>query len=197
MVETDFEAGYIFPVEIKSERLYYTPLHKSEISEKRLFELNSTISSKDTQYVTFSPYENILEAKEFIERSESNFEKGESATYAIFTQDNDDFIGTAGLEINWNRKIAESGVFLYPEYWGHGYGTERGHTFVEVAFKEYTIDTWLSRVHTENIASQKSIEKYVVGSGGEKCGLIPNYNFDGKLADIYLYSLRRREYNCE
>lgn len=189
-----FEDTAVFPTRFESERLYYILFHKADITVKEVFERNKNLNQETTQYVSFSPYETMKEAKDFVESNKEEYNNGDAASYAIFKKETDEWIGTTGLEIDWERKKAESGVFLYPEFWGNGYGTERGHTILELAFTEYNIDIWYSRTHIENTASQNSIEKYVVEPGGEKCGYIPNYKLGEEIVDIYLYAIRRDEY---
>lgn len=195
-METTFEYDRrsVFPRYIESDRLRYRPLHITSLSVQTLFELNRELSEGATRHVMFSPYETMIEAKEFIENAEKEFQAGESANYAMFLKDTNEFIGNCSFEVDWSRKKAESGVFLYPEYWGEGYGTERGETMVELAFEEHHLEVWFSRVAVENTASQRSIEKYVVENGGERIGVIPNCEYPTELRDIYLYSLRKENY---
>jgi len=194
MVETHFVGKDVFPRKIESERLYYELLHQSDITARQLFEKNTEITREHTKYVSFSPYKQMIEGKEYLEHTKKEFENGDAASYAIFKEETDEFIGTTGLEIDWEQRKAESGVFLYPEYWGNGYATERGKAILEVAFSEYNIDIWYSRCHIDNTASQNCIEKYVVDQGGEKCGYLPHYKLGDKIVDVYLYAIRREEY---
>lgn len=192
--EFEFHKSRVFPYRIESDRLVYEPLHMTDVSVKEFFKINNSLSEEDTQHVTFSPHETMIEAQEVLERSEEDYYQGESVNYAMYTKDDNSFIGTCSFEVDWNRKKAESGVFLYPEYWGNGYGTERGETMIKLAFEEHKLDVWISRVAVENEASINSIEKYVVDNGGQRVGVIPNYEYPEELRDIVMYTLRRD--NC-
>lgn len=197
MVKYEFSKMDVFPSYIESERIEFIPVHQSDISVRRMFQRYSSIPEENTTGVTFEPYETMDEAKEFLERSKREFNEGESATYVMRLCETGDWIGISGLEIRWDRKVAESGIYLFEDYWGEGYGTERGETMLEIAFTEYNIDAGVSRCAVDNTASQKSIEKYVVGNGGSKYGRIPNEQMGSQLKDLYMYVVKRTEYENE
>lgn len=194
MVEYEFNGDDVFPTRIETERITFIPVHHADIDVQEMFQRYSNIPEENTAGVTFEPYENMIEAKEFLESSEREFKEGESGSYIMRLTETGEWIGTAGLDIRWDRKIAESGIYLFEEYWGNGYGTERGEAMLEVAFNEYNIEAWVSRCAVDNEASQNSIEKYVVGNGGAKYGRTPNKQMGDQLKDLYMYVLKRDEY---
>lgn len=197
MIDYQFNQNDVFPSYIESERIEFIPIHRTDLSVRTLYQRYSSIPEENTAGVTFDPYETMKEAKDFLEQSKSEFEDGENATYLMKLSETCEWIGITNLVIKWDRKIAESGIYLFEEYRGNGYGTERGETMVEVAFDEYNIDVWLSRCAVDNKASQKSIEKYVVGNGGSKYGRDPNNQMGDTLKDTYKYVLKRTEYESE
>jgi RimJ/RimL family protein N-acetyltransferase len=197
MVDYEFTQDDVFPSYIESERIEFIPIHRTDLSVRTLYQRYSSIPEENTAGVTFDPYETMKEAKDFLEESQSEFEDGENAAYLMKLSETDEWIGVTNLVIKWDRKIAESGIYIFEEYWGNGYGTERGETMVEVAFEEYNIDFWVSQCAVDNKASQNSIEKYVVGNGGSKYGRVPNKPMGDTLKDLYKYVLKRTEYESE
>jgi RimJ/RimL family protein N-acetyltransferase len=164
----------VFPPHMTSERLEYRAVTYEEFSVRELYELYSELSERETKYVTFTPYESHIEAKEFIDSSIESFNEGDSAGYFVFTRDSGEFIGTTGFSPEWDRSVAESGIFFFQEYWGNEYSSERGELMIELAFDIYDFDWWVSKCVAENHASASAIEKYVVENGGERIGVLPN-----------------------
>jgi len=187
----------IFPSIIESDRIIFKKFEYGILDIKKLYKKFSNVSEEDTKYDTFTPYESRIEVKEYIDHCINQFENGESASYFMFLKDSDEFIGTTGFEPSWNKSIAESGVFLFREYWGNGYSSERGNVMVELAFEEYDFDYWVSKCHPDNTGSIKAIEKYVVDNGGEKIGILPNWykNITSpEYDDILFFKLSKKDY---
>lgn len=186
----------LFPSEIVTDRLLLKRINHDAFEIEELYEKYSNLDSDETKYVTFEPYENRKQVKEFIDSSVESFEKGESAGYYMLELDSYDLIGTTGFSPSWDQSIAESGVFIFEEYWNNGYSTERGETMIEMAFEEYDFDYWISRCHPENKGSIGAIENYVVDNGGERVGTLPNWNdgINGNYEDIVFFKLSREGY---
>ena len=195
MIEYSFEKSGIFPNHIQSERINYIPIHEYGVSVRECYNKFSELDPQTTKYVSFDSHESVTESKEYMDRVEEEYKSGEQASYLMELRQTGDWIGTGTLDITWDRKIAESGIYLFEEYWGNGYGTERGETMVEVAFGEYDIEKWVSRCAVDNVASKKSIEKYVVQNGGEKYGRIPNMKVGETVYDLFVYVIDESEYN--
>jgi len=190
-----FDKFDVYPSYIESERLKFIPLHQSKITVKTLYDKFRNVSSDTTKYVTFiKPYTQIIEAKEYMQKCKNEFENGESVTYSIIEKDTEDFIGLTSLKINWDRNIIVSGIYLFKNYWNNGYSTERGELFIDIAFKEYDIDFWVSRCSVDNESSINSMEKYIIGNGGEKWGTLPNRKFTNELKNVYVYAISRKQY---
>lgn len=185
-----------FPTEIETNRLLLKRLGFDVISTKQLFDLYKSLSEEATQHVTFNSYNSINEAHAFINRSIDEFEAGDRGVYAVIEKASEEFIGTADFSPRWNRSLAESGIFLLPEYWGNGYSVERGEAMLELAFEQYELDAWLSRCSVKNSQSARAIQKYVIENGGKRVGVIPNQQHDGELIDCLLFSLRKQEYDA-
>jgi len=188
----------IFPSIIESERIVFKKFEYGVIDIKELYKKFSNVSIKDTKYVTFTPYESRIEVKNYLDHCINQFENGESVSYFMFLKDTDEFIGTTGFEPSWDKSIAESGIFLFRDYWGNGYSTERGKIMLELAFKEYNFDYWISKCHPDNKGSVKAIEKYVVDNGGQRVGILPNWGQGitsvDEYDDLLFYKLSKENY---
>lgn len=188
----------IFPSQIVTDRLLFRKIEYGVLDTDEIYNKYSELSDEETQFVTFNPYENRKQVKDFIDDSIKKFNEGESASYFLFNTMNYDFIGTASFDPSWEKSIAESGVFLFKDYWGNGYSTERGKAMVEMAFEEYDFKHWISKCHPENKGSIGAIQKYVVQQGGEKVGVLPNWltglSSNLKYDDIMYFKLSRKDY---
>lgn len=197
MVNFVFESNEsVFPTLIETERLEMRPVNHKNLSVMEMYEIYKDIPEYVTRYVTFESYDNPMEAKQFIEDSVSRFENSKNAGYVMYEKDSGDFIGTTSFDPNWEQSIAESGIFMFEDYWGNGYSTERGEAMVELAFEFYDFNYWISKCHPDNDGSIGAIENYVVENGGERVGVLPN---QGRLSgdeykDILYFKLSRQQY---
>lgn len=187
----------IFPKSIETERIDFKKMRYGLIEIDEFYRKYSNVTENETQYVTFEPYNNRMEVKEYIDYSIKSFEDGESAVYCMFKKNSDNFIGTASFDPSWDKSIAESGVFIFEEYWGNEYSSERGEAMLELAFKEFDFDYWISKCHPKNQGSIRAIEKYVVKNGGSKVGILPNWLEGMKpldYDDILYFKLSKNDY---
>lgn len=188
----------LFPDQILTDRLLLRRIEYGAFEIKELYDKYSNLTSEETQYVTFEPYDNRKEVKNFIDGAVENFENGDSAGYYMIKLDGYDLIGTASFDPSWEQSIAESGVFIFKQYWGNGYSTERGEAMVEMAFEEYDFEHWISRCHPKNSGSIGAIENYVVDNGGERVGELPNWHkgvSEEGYDNILYFKLSKEDYN--
>jgi RimJ/RimL family protein N-acetyltransferase len=197
MADFVFSSEYIFPVEIRTSRLKFSRITYDTASIEQMYELHSEVPSHTTRFVTWSPHENRKQTKEYIDNSIDKFESGESAGYIITRKDDeqDAILGTTGFSPSWEQSIAESGIFLFEDYWGNGYGTERGEAMLELAFEEFDFDYWMSKCDPDNEASIGAIKNYVVDNGGREVGVLPNQvKLDDEYNDILYFIISRESY---
>lgn len=186
----------VFPSEFQSKRLKFKRISYDVMDVRTLYEHYSSDNNTEYDFAPFMPHNSIIETKNWIDKSIKKFKDGNSAGYFIFDSKNN-FIGTTSFDPDWNKNIAESGIFLFKDYWGNGYSTERGEIMLKLAFEEMNFEWWISRCHPDNIGSARAIEKYVVSNGGEKVGILPNQsNFigDNNLHDVLYFKLSQKEY---
>lgn len=199
MVEFNYESNKnIIPSEIVTDRMVLEAINYDNCSAREIYDLYSSVSTEESQYVTFTPYTSRVEAKQFIDNSVERFEEGDGANYIINIPDEQydkPFIGTASFDPDWEKSIAESGIFLFKQFWGNGYSTERGEAMIELAFKEMSFDSWISKCDPRNKGSIGAIENYVVDNGGERVGVLPNWVMLGdEYTDILYFKLDCEDY---
>lgn len=188
---------HVFPSAIHTERLRLKRISYETVSIKQVYELLSDLPNYTTQYVGFSELDCRIDAKEYIDDAVDRFESGESAGYAIIRigDDEETVIGTTSFDPSWDQGIAESGIYLFEDYWNNGYSTERGEAMLSLAFEEYDFEYWMSKCDPENIASAEAIRNYVVDNGGREVGVLPNQvKLNDEYEDILYFVISRDEY---
>jgi ribosomal-protein-alanine N-acetyltransferase len=199
MVEFKYESSDdVFPNKIVTERMILEAIDHNNCNTRDIYDIYSSVSEKESQYVTFTSYESRIEAKQFIDNAVERFNEGDGANYIINIPEKQyekPFIRTTSFDPSWDKSIAESGVFLFKEFWGNGYSTERGEAMIELAFNEMDFDYWISKCDPQNKGSIGAIENYVVDNGGEKVGVLPNWVvLDEEYTDILYFKLAREDY---
>ena len=172
--------------EIKTQRLHLKPLVASFDFANYLFDM----ISKNREFFKFMPWANIEKPEsefEFLQSAAKGWKKQEKATYGMFLQSNNAFVGVCTMfEINLGNESGEIGYWLNPVFANQGFMTEAvnavANQFFSIGFKRITI-----KANPENIASCKVAEK----CGFEREGLLRSYDFLqvlNKREDIVLYS---------
>jgi len=97
--------------------------------------------------------------------------------WAIIDKNTNNFIGWTGLEfvtelINNHKNYYDLGYRLIRKYWGQGIATETSFASLEYAFDKLNADKVFARADSENIGSNKVLEKV-----GLK--FIETFNLDG------------------
>lgn len=199
MVEFTYDSSEdIIPSKIITERMVLEAINYDNCNPRDIYDLYSSVSEEESQYVTFNSYDSRIEAKEFIDHAVERFNEGSGANYMInipSKQYEKPFIGTASFDPDWEKSIAESGVFLFKQFWENGYSTERGEAMIELAFNEMDFDYWISKCDPRNKGSIGAIENYVVDNGGERVGVLPNWVvLNDEYTDILYFKLAREDY---
>jgi RimJ/RimL family protein N-acetyltransferase len=192
----------MFPVRIRTDRLRLTRLTRevlSPLDAYRHFARSDTIA-EETRHLSWGPHETPRESEEFVARCERAWEEGEGAVYAVFPRRGEEgageFAGTAGMHFEWDRDVAEFGVWLRKPFWGRGYSGERAAAFMEVAFADLDVSLVRAAVAPDNDQSVRAVEKYVDRAGGEYEGTFRNaqLDVDGDPMTVDQYSVSRSQW---
>lgn len=191
--------SHIFPKTITSERLIFKHITPHILSIQDLHKKYAQLDPETTQYTSFEPHTTLQETLNWIHSHQGEFENGSEARYFIFPKDatnysTDNLIGTTGIEPDWKKNTAESGIFLFKEYWGNGYSTERGKTMIDLTFTQLNLQYYLSRFDPDNTQSEKAIRKYILPYGGKKIGKLPTKNQNLSSDQVAIYKLTKTQY---
>lgn len=105
--------------------------------------------------------------------------------WAVEPQTENKFIGWCGLQYLPDTKETEVAYMLDKNYWGRGWATEGARASLKYGFEELALESIVGIVHTENIASQRVLEKAGLA-------FVEEAEYFGM--DCYRYVLDRSEY---
>lgn len=85
--------------------------------------------------------------------------KNNLGRWAMHLKTTNEFIGWCGLKYLAEADEIDLGYRLIQQYWGNNYATEAATHTLDYAFTTLHLKTIVGRVHIENIASLKILEK--------------------------------------
>lgn len=86
---------------------------------------------------------------------------------------------------------SEIGIFLAPDYWSEGYGTEASRVLTDHAFRERRLHRVMARVFEGNEGSKRIWEK--LGFRHEGTHVEAEY-VDGEYVDVHFYGITKDEW---
>lgn len=126
----------MFPI-IKTERL---TLNQVELNDAE-FILFQRSSPEVTKYIKREPYTKIEQAIAFIEMITQQFTEKQSYTWALRNPETNEMLGSICL---WNfsedRKTAEIGYDLHPNFQGKGFMNEAMQATINYGFNELNLN---------------------------------------------------------
>lgn len=102
----------------------------------------------------------------------------------MIRKEDNTFIGSIGYTIVDKREHNRTGAlgyFIYPQYWNMGYTTEAVNAVIHYAFTEGNIDVMTTGCLTENIASERVMQK---------CGMTKTAQYDNLVYHDKQYKTR-------
>ncbi|WP_456365100.1 GNAT family N-acetyltransferase [Thermococcus sp.] len=131
------------------------------------------------------------EEKEFYEELKKN--KDKMPTFAVIENKTGKLVGIGSFNwINWQARWAEILYYLAPEERGRGYGTETVKLLCEYAFRHLNLRKVWAKVHEDNNASIRVLEK----NGFTLSGRFREHVWsDGRYIDELIYEKFRGEKN--
>lgn len=142
--------------EIKTQRLILKALNIDHV--ELVFKLRS--SKEVTKYIDRPLYQNLDEAKRFIQDRIQDLQTDTSIMWVIHQKEELNPLGTICL---WNfsedKEKAEVGYDLLPENQGKGYMSEALKAVLDVGFNTINLKTIEAFTHQDNISSIKLLEK--------------------------------------
>lgn len=188
----------MFPDLIKTNRLHMQPVHK-KMTPRDLYKYcsdeNENIDDL-TESIHWNKHKDILKTIKVLSNMRDDWVNGKAAHYHIQHNNNSDFVGLCSLDIDYNKKQAEIGIWIRKKYWGRGISKERAFALIELGFDLLDLSSIIIVVSEKNEKSQSAVEKYISQLNGDKCGTIPDHHISesGKASDAIYYSLTKEQY---
>jgi ribosomal-protein-alanine N-acetyltransferase len=140
---------------LQSERLLFREFTHDDAP--LIYSLN--IHPEVVRYVHELPVTDLASAEENLARVLSQYRQYGYGRWALFTKDQNEFIGWCGLKFRPERNETDLGYRLIPTYWGKGYATEASLATIAYGFNTLQLPTITAMAHTENKASLHVLEK--------------------------------------
>lgn len=141
------------------------------------------------------------EAADRLARFEEAWADRERAEYAVRPrtgEDAGDLAGSAGLVLDWDRRVARPAINLRRRFWGRGYAGERARALVAMAFDRLAVEVVEVPVAVGNERSRRAVEHYVRRLGGEYLGVFRNDGVrSGGPVDRHRFAITRDQYDRE
>ncbi|MFB6182162.1 MAG: GNAT family N-acetyltransferase [Candidatus Magasanikbacteria bacterium] len=147
-------------MELTTERLKLRELRMDDA--EILADLINNINITKNLAVVPHPYDK-KDAEEFIEKCIEQKEEEPRSDYcfAIEEKDSSNFLGTISIgKKDKDEEVGKLGYWLAEKYWRQGYMSEALEKVLELGFDELDLRRIEAKVYTDNIASQKLLEKF-------------------------------------
>lgn len=194
----------MFPRELETDRLLLERLSHETIdleSYYRACSVHEPGIEGVVEYVPgFEPHRHPKETRDFVDRAERQWDDGERAEYIVWPREGEpgagNIAGGTRLDVDWDKRTADLGIWLRTEFWGRGYAGERARAFLEVAFERLDLELVQAVCLDGNERSRRAIEKYVAEFGGTYEGRLRNWmvDSDGAPVDCHRYTISADEY---
>jgi len=174
--------------ELKTERLLLRKIFLTDA--ENIFEYAQI--PEVSKFLSWSPHISIENTKEFICALIQNYIDGTPGSWGIELDQEKKIIGTIGF-LYWDteNQRAETGFALSNKYWNQGIMTEALWKILSFGFTRMDLNRIEARTFSNNIASQKVLEK--VGMKYE--GLLREHALvKGNYQDLKLYSILRKDF---
>ena len=192
----------LFPESFETDRLRFEPRSVHGIDTLALYRVCSADPGIDdvTRHLPWEPHEHPRETEAFLERGDEHRDGAASAGYVIRPREGEDgageIAGFTGLQVDWERRRGELGLWLRKRFWGRGYSGERATALVELALDRVDLDVVTVAHEPGNRKSERAITSYVERLGGGRDGRFRNRlaSADGSVTDAVRYSISKEEW---
>lgn len=194
----------MFPPEIGTDRLRLIRLCRENVPARELYRwmgADAADVAEVSEYVAWEPHRTMKDTHEYLTEVEDRWERREQATYAVYPRDGEDgsgtFAGAANLNVGWEKRAAELGVWLRKPFWGRGYSGERAAALMELAFERLDLELVGAAHQDGNERSRRAVRKYVEAHGGQYDGVLRNWIPAGEeVRDLHRYTVSREQYRA-
>ena len=148
---------------IETERLILRDLRDCDLNG--MFELDS--NPEVHKYLGNKPIKTIEESEKMIASIKQQYKERGIGRFAVVEKSTGDFMGWSGLKFNTGdkesigkkRDFYDIGYRLIPRYWNKGFAGESAIALLDYGFKDLNINAIVGAAQTDNIASNKVLQK--------------------------------------
>lgn len=148
---------------IETERLILRELRPTDL--QGMFELDS--DPEVHKYLGNKPVKTIDESQKMIENIINQYKERGIGRFAVIEKASGNFAGWSGIKFNTGdketlgekRDFHDIGYRFIPKYWGKGYASETSFATLHFGFTKLNLETIVGVAETENIASNKVLQK--------------------------------------
>lgn len=193
----------LFPEELETERLRIERFCRENVDlteAYRHFGDRETIE-EEIEYLTWNRHETVKETYDLLVETEEQWAEGAKAMYVLRPktpeEDAGTFAGITGLEFDWDRRTAISGIWLRKPFWGRGYTLEHGRPLFELAFDRLDLELVTSGTIDGNEKARRAIEKRMEKYGGQYDGILRNWiPTDDGVKDLHRYTITKEQFEA-
>lgn len=192
----------MFPTEIETDRLRLVQLSRENVSTEKLYRhMNEEAADMDEieEHVTWDPHQTLRDTQEHLDDIEDQWDDRGQATYVVYPRAHEEgagsFAGVTNLNIGWEKRAAELGIWLRKPFWGRGYSGERAGALMELAFDRLDLELVGAAHQDGNEKSKRAIERYIGAHGGQYDGILRNWIPKGdEVRDLHRYTVSAEQY---
>ena len=145
---------------LETDRLILREMRHQDAHE--LFEMDSNPNVH--KYLWNKPNTSIDEIHNYINLVRKQYEENKIGRFVAILKETNELIGWIGLKYNTvevNKKINfyDIGYRLNEKFWGKGYASEATLAWLNYGFNVMNIDIMTAAAHTNNIASNRILQK--------------------------------------
>jgi ribosomal-protein-alanine N-acetyltransferase len=140
--------------------------------------------SEVTRYLNWPRHRSLADTQEFLQFSDSEWNRKLAGPYLIELPDSGHLIGSTGIAIESTARAA-TGYVLSRSSWGRGYATEVLQAMIVLA-RQLGMQELYAAVHPEHKASSRVLEKcgFVLSTHVAHDGVFPNLG-SGRVATLH------------
>lgn len=137
------------------------------------------------------PY-TLKSAQDYVKLTNEFWKKKKEAQFGIQYNEAGKIIGMMGLmSLDFKNKKAEAGYWIGKNYWGKGIAKEALVMLLKYAFNDLKLERVYAKVYSENMSSQKLLEKCNFKLEGR---LRKDGKFKGKFDDLLIFGILKSEF---
>lgn len=147
---------------------------------------------KEVAAGTFLPHPYDLEAAaKWVAQQQENFAAGNAIALAIVLAQEDQLIGSIGMEIAREHQLARLSYWLGVAYWNQGYCTEALQAVLDYGFTRLSLHRIYAPHFHNNPASGRVLRKVGMTHEGR---MREHYIRFGEFVDVEIYGMLREEF---